>query len=85
MLLKGSRATMCILCTAQALDALVVDLLNLAQSSSQEREKAFAVEALESLQRQCPMSLAVTLRHYSEVHQAAQAGAAACACHVTLL
>ena len=62
--------------TVEALDALVVDLLSLAQSSSREREKAFAVEALESLQRQCPMSMAVTLRHYSEVYQAAQAGAA---------
>ena len=60
----------------EALDALVVDLLSLAQSSSREREKAFAVESLESLQRQCPMSMAVTLRHYSEVYQAAQAGAA---------
>ena len=43
----------------EALDALVVDLLSLAQSSSREREKAFAVESLESLQRQCPMSMAV--------------------------
>ena len=61
--------------TVEALDALVVDLLSLAQSSSREQEKSFAVEALESLQRQCPMSMAVTLRHYSEVYQAAQAGA----------
>ena len=62
--------------TVAALDALVVDLLSLAQSSSREQEKTFATEALESLQRQCPMSMAVTLRHYSEVYQAAQAGAA---------
>ena len=33
------------------------------------------MEALESLQRQCPMGIAVTLRHYSEVHQAVQIGA----------
>ena len=59
----------------EALDALVVDLLSLAQSTEREKEKTFAVEALELLQRQCPMSMAVTLRHYSEVHQAAQAGA----------
>lgn len=62
--------------TVAALDALVVDLLSLAQSSSREQEKTFATEALESLQRQCPTSLAVTLRHYSEVYQAAQAGRA---------
>lgn len=59
---------------SDALDALVVDLLSLAQSTSREGEKAFAVEALEGLQRQCPMSLAVTLRHYSQVYQAAKAG-----------
>lgn len=59
----------------EALDALVVDLLSLAQSTEREKEKTFAVEALESLQRQCPTSMAVTLRHYSEAHQAAQAGA----------
>lgn len=63
--------------TVEALDALVLDLLSLAQTSSREQEKSFAVEALESLQRQCPMSMAVTLRHYSEVYQAAQAGAIA--------
>ena len=35
------------------------------------------MDALEALQRQCPMSMAVTLRHYSQVHQAVQSGAPA--------
>ena len=60
----------------EALDTLVVDLLSVAQSTSREREKVFAVEALEALQRQCPMSMAVTLRHYSQVLQAVREGAA---------
>ena len=53
---------------------LVLGCGRCAQSTPKEHEKTFAVDALEALQRQCPMSMAVTLRHYSQVHQAVQAG-----------
>ena len=62
-------------CSSRALAPLLVSGHDCsAQTTHKDQEKAFAVDALEALQRQCPMSMAVTLRHYSQVHQAVQAG-----------
>ena len=40
----------------------------------EKEEKALAAEALEALQRFCPMSLAATLQHYCAVQTAVRSG-----------
>lgn len=61
---------------AEALDDVALDLLTIAQTKEQRPEaRHFAVETLEALQRQCPTSMALTLRHFAAVHQAVHTGA----------
>jgi hypothetical protein len=60
--------------TAAALDDAVADLLNAAQGNAAAEVRQFCVDTLDALQRLCPMSMAVTLRHYAAVYQAVRAG-----------
>ncbi len=58
----------------QALDDIALDLLTIAQTNERPAARQFAVETLETLQKLCPMSMAVTLRHFAAIYQAVHAG-----------
>lgn len=51
----------------------------MAQTNERLEAKQFAVETLESLQKLCPMSMAVTLRHFAAVYHAVRTGVLAAA------
>ena len=55
------------------------------QTNERPEAKHFAVETLESLQKLCPMSMAVTLRHFAAVYHAVRRGAPAAALKDTVL
>ncbi|BDA49536.1 3-hydroxyisobutyryl-CoA hydrolase, mitochondrial [Coccomyxa sp. Obi] len=59
----------------EALDDIALDLLTIAQTNERPEAKQFAVETLESLQKLCPMSMAITLRHFAAVYHAVRTGA----------
>lgn len=44
------------------------------QGNDAPEVRQFCLETLEAMQGLCPMSMAVTLRHYAAVYQAVQAG-----------
>lgn len=49
------------------------------QTNQRPEAKQFAVETLELLQKLCPMSMAVTLRHFAAVYHAVRTGVLAAA------
>lgn len=58
----------------QALDDIALDLLTIAQTNDRPAARQYAVDTLEALQKLCPISMAVTLRHFAAVYQDVHTG-----------